>query len=138
MMCYTDCNKRGKYLMAKIMLKDGRAFDAPSDKRLVLALEDSGVDILHRCGGHARCTTCRVAFLDGEPLRMTQAELERLQQRELLGHYRLSCQILCDHDMRVEVIHTLANSDLDDPGERPTDAITPDPVWIDRPTPAQD
>ena len=41
--------------------------------RLVNAIEDAGVDILHRCGGHAKCTTCRVDFLDGEPDQMTQA-----------------------------------------------------------------
>lgn len=119
--------------MAKITLKDGLAFEADSDKRLVLALLDNGIDILHRCGGHARCTTCRVAFLEGEPSRMTAAELERLKARDLLGKYRLSCQILCEQDMRIEVIQTLSNSDLDDAGERPADAITPDPVWIDKP-----
>jgi ferredoxin len=119
--------------MAKITLKDGRTFEADSDKRLVLALLDNGIDILHRCGGHARCTTCRVAFLEGEPSRMTAAELERLKARDLLGKYRLSCQILCDHDMRIEVIQTLSNSDLDDAGERPADAITPDPIWLDKP-----
>jgi ferredoxin len=124
--------------MAKITLKDGRTFEADSDKRLVLALLDNGIDILHRCGGHARCTTCRVAFLEGEPSRMTAAELERLKARDLLGKYRLSCQILCDHDMRIEVIQTLSNSDLDDAGERPADAITPDPIWLDKPNvPAQ-
>ena len=36
------------------------------NKRLVLALEqDAGVDQLHACGGNARCTTCRVEFIDG-------------------------------------------------------------------------
>jgi len=44
-------------------------------KRLVLAIEqDAGVDILHACGGNARCTTCRVEFVEGEPARMTAAE----------------------------------------------------------------
>ena len=44
--------------------------EVPSDKRLVLAVEqDAGVDILHACGGNARCTTCRVEFVSGEPTR---------------------------------------------------------------------
>ncbi len=119
--------------MAKITLKDGRVFEADDNKRLVLALLDNRVDILHRCGGHARCTTCRVVFLEGEPDKMTAAELERLQARDLFGKYRLSCQILCENDMRIDVINTVSNSDLDDPGERPADAITPDPVWIAKP-----
>ncbi len=119
--------------MARITLRDGRSFSAENDKRLVLALEDAGVDILHRCGGNARCTTCRVRFIEGEPHTMTEAELERLTARGLLGEARLSCQILCDHDMRVEPVQTLSSSDFDDPGPRPADHITPDPVWIARP-----
>ena len=41
--------------------------DAPEGKKLVLVLEDAGIDILHRCGGNARCTTCRVEVLAGDP-----------------------------------------------------------------------
>ena len=46
--------------------------------RLVRAIEGNGVDILHRGGGNARCTTCRVQFFAGEPDRMTVAEYDRL------------------------------------------------------------
>ena len=49
-------------------------------KRLVLAIEqDAGVDVLHACGGNARCTTCRVEFVSGEPERLTLAEKTRLE-----------------------------------------------------------
>jgi ferredoxin len=119
--------------MAIITLKDGRTLEGRADQRLVLALKDAGIDILHRCGGNARCTTCRVSFLEGEPEKMTAAELERLQARDLLGQARLSCQILCEGDMKIEVLQTLANSDLDDPGPRPADEITPAPVWVSKP-----
>jgi ferredoxin len=115
------------------MLKDGRSFEVEMNKRLVLALEDSGVDILHRCGGNAKCTTCRVRFIEGEPTGMTAAERERLETRGLLGEVRLSCQILADHNMRLEPLQTLSNSDLDDSGPRPADEITPTPVWIEAP-----
>jgi hypothetical protein len=64
---------------------------------------------------------------------MTQAELTRLQESELLGDVRLSCQIPCDHDMTVNVINTLENSDVDDPGSRPEVNITPDPEWTEKP-----
>ncbi|MER3436718.1 MAG: (2Fe-2S)-binding protein, partial [Chloroflexota bacterium] len=47
-------------------------------RRLVLCIEDAGVDILHRCGGNARCTTCRVEILAGDPGPMTPAEEARL------------------------------------------------------------
>jgi ferredoxin len=119
--------------MPTITLKDGRKFEAEQGKRLVLALEDSGVDILHRCGGNARCTTCRVSFIEGEPEQMTVAERDRLEARDLLGKARLSCQITCEHDMKLEPLQTLSNSDLPDPGPRPEDHITPEPEWVDRP-----
>jgi ferredoxin len=71
--------------------------------RLVNAIEQrAGVDILHACGGNARCTTCRVEFVSGEPARMTQAEQAKLAEKGLSG-VRLSCQIECDHDMTVKV-----------------------------------
>lgn len=119
--------------MPRITLKDGRSFDVEMNTRLVLALEDSDVDILHRCGGNAKCTTCRVYIYEGEPSRMTVAERERLEARGLLGEVRLSCQILADHDFRLEPLQTLSNSDLDDAGPRPADEITPTPVWIEAP-----
>lgn len=117
--------------MPTITLKSGEVINAEENRRLVLALEDGGIDILHRCGGNAQCTTCRVVFSEGEPDRMTEAERERLIARDLLGTARLSCQILCAHDMRLEVVNRLSTSDLDDAGPRPADHITPDPIWTD-------
>ena len=99
-------------------------------KRLVLAIEqDARVDILHACGGNARCTTCRVEFVSGEPQKMTQAEKERLEQRALTG-VRLSCQITCEHDMTVRANSRLTGSGRPDPGPTPEPHITPEPVWI--------
>ena len=78
--------------------------EVESGKRLVLAIEqDAHVDILHACGGNARCTTCRIEFISGEPERMTKAEKTRLEEKGLTG-VRLSCQIVCDHDMTVRAI----------------------------------
>jgi ferredoxin len=111
-------------------------FEVPPGKRMVLALEDEcGVDQLHACGGNARCTTCRVEFVEGEPDRMTEAEKTVLAARGLLGTpgLRLSCQILCDHDMRVRAISRLEGSGRKDVGHRPADEIHPQPVrWVDK------
>jgi ferredoxin len=110
-------------------------FDVPERKRLVLAIEeDAGVDILHRCGSYARCTTCRIEYLEGEPEKMTRAELDVLKKRELLGQVRLSCQALCDHDMKVRVLMTVSSSKLDGPGGKPEPEITPPPEWVEKPT----
>ena len=107
-------------------------FEVPQNKRLVLAIEeDAGVDILHACGGNARCTTCRVEFIEGEPAKMTEAEKSKLAERGLIG-VRLSCQILCDHDMVVRAISRLEGSGRPDPGNKPEPVITPPAVWVDR------
>ncbi len=119
--------------MPKLEIEGFGNYDVPEGARLVRALEEQGVDILHRCGGHARCTTCRVAFSAGEPDQMTIAEYEKLKERELFGQFRLSCQILCDHDMALAVGMTLSSSGLPDPGPLPEGQITPEPQWIAKP-----
>jgi ferredoxin len=117
--------------MPKLTVENVGEFEVPQGKRLVLALEDQAkVDQLHACGGNARCTTCRVEFVSGEPDRMTAAEKSVLAARGLTG-VRLSCQIPCDHDMTVRAISRLAGSGRKDVGPRPADDIQPQPVtWV--------
>ncbi|TCJ19952.1 (2Fe-2S)-binding protein [Rubrobacter taiwanensis] len=120
--------------MPKLEVEGYGTFDVPEGKRLVKAIEeDAGVDILHRCGSYAKCTTCRIEYLDGEPEKMTRAELEVLEARGHLGDFRLSCQAVCDRDMRVRVLMTVSSTGLDGPGPEPADEITPEPEWVDRP-----
>jgi ferredoxin len=117
--------------MPKLTVEGVGQFEVPQDKRLVLALEqDARIDQLHACGGHARCTTCRVEFVAGEPGRKTVAERDVLAARGLSG-VRLSCQILCDHDMTVRAISRLAGSGRADAGHAPAAQIEPPPEWID-------
>ena len=114
--------------MPKLTVEGVGTFDVDSGKRLVLALtDDAGIDQLHACGGNARCTTCRVEFVEGEPDQMTAAEKQVLQMRRVTGA-RLSCQICCDHDMTLRIISRLAGSGRRDAGRRPADEIQPQPV----------
>ena len=114
--------------MPKLTVEGVGEFDVPAGKRLVLALEDEAkIDQLHACGGNARCTTCRVEFVAGEPDQMTTAEKSILAARGLTG-VRLSCQIPCDRDMTVKAISRVAGSGRPGPGNRPTDDIQPQPV----------
>ena len=115
--------------MAKLTVEGYGTFDVPDDKRLVLAIEqDANVDILHACGGNARCTTCRVEVIDGEPTKITAAEKACLEARGLTG-VRLSCQMLCDQDITVRAISRLEGSGRPDPGGAPADTITQPPDW---------
>lgn len=115
--------------MAKLKVEGIGEFEVPPGKRLVLALKDiAKIDQLHACGGNARCTTCRVEFVTGEPKQITQAELDLLRSRQLDG-VRLSCQIACEDDMTVRIISRLAGSGRTDVGSRPEEAIMPPPVY---------
>src|SRR5688500_17171580 len=116
--------------MPKLTVEGFQTVDVDEDKRLVLAIEqNAGVDILHACGGNARCTTCRVEFISGEPARMTKAEKMKLEEKGLSG-IRLSCQIVCDHDMAVRAISRLEGSGRPDPGKTPEATIQPPPEWV--------
>jgi len=115
--------------MPKLTVEGIGEFEVPAGKRLVLALaEEAGVDQLHACGGNARCTTCRVEFVSGEPERITVAEKNLLATRELTG-IRLSCQIECTNDMTVRAISRLEGSGRKDCGGQPTPEIQPEPEW---------
>src|SRR4026207_2012423 len=95
--------------------------EAPEGKKLVLVIEDAGVDILHRCGGNARCTTCRVEVLEGEPGEMQELEKNRLaMESELAPNVRLSCQIHVNSDLKVRVINQVSTRGMD-AGPRPVD-----------------
>ena len=97
------------------------SFDAQQNRKLVLALEDEGVDILHRCGGNAKCTTCRVEILMGDPGEIGDAEKAILASKTDLGdHTRLSCQVRVMDDLHVKVVRQASVEGID-AGGRPTE-----------------
>ena len=112
---------------------DGKTIDVEQGKRLVLAIEEAGIPIGHRCGGNARCTTCRVEFQQGEPSKMTKAEKERLEAIGLTGKVRLACQITCEQDMVLKTLMTVDNQPewKGNNGPTPKEEITPPAEWIE-------
>lgn len=96
-------------------------FEAEEGKKLVLAIEDNGIDILHRCGGNARCTTCRIELIAGEASEKTDDEIAVLSTKEgLSDNTRLSCQIRIHGDLEVKVINQASVAGID-AGTRPED-----------------
>ncbi len=92
--------------------------------------EDVGIEPLHTCGGAARCSTCRVRFVAGEPSRMTVAEKKALELYKLKG-MRLSCQIRCEHDMTVTAVNRFLGCGSQ--GNKPSADLGPLPVeWIEK------
>lgn len=95
--------------------------EAEEGRKLVLCLEDNGIDILHRCGGNAKCTTCRVEVLAGDPGEIGDAEKAVLATKtDLNDHTRLSCQIHVMDDLHVKVIRQASVEGID-AGNRPVE-----------------
>ncbi len=107
--------------MHTVKIQGEESTETTNGRRLVLAIEDAGVDILHRCGGNARCTTCRVDIVSGDAGPMTEAEEERLSRVEdRTPTLRLSCQVQVNDDLEVAVLRRLQDfPEMSDPGPRP-------------------
>lgn len=119
--------------MPKLTIDGEGTYEVEEGRRLVNVIEECGVDIGHRCGGFARCTTCRVEFVSGEPGRITAAGQEKLSEAGLAGQVRLACQCLVEGDMELKVLMRVADQGWSDPGPPPSEEITPDATWISFP-----
>ena len=107
--------------MPTVMVEGVTSFEVESGKKLVLAIEDAGIDIMHKCGGNARCTTCRVQIVSGDLDPMGDLERERLAREESLGpDIRLSCQIRVESDLTIRVLNRAGEMGMP-AGTRPMD-----------------
>ena len=107
--------------MTTVMVEGEKSIEVEAGRKLVLAIEDAGIDILHRCGGVAKCTTCRVQVLSGDAGPMLDLERNRLLQDASFGpDIRLSCQVRVEEDLSVRVIARASTSNMT-PGTRPQD-----------------
>lgn len=117
--------------MPKLTIDGVGEFEVAAGTRLVNAIREH-VDIGHRCGGFAGCTTCRVEISEGEPEAITQAEVDKLKKVDALGKVRLSCQILVEADMTVKPLLKTSEQGWPDSGPEPAEDIEPDPQWTTR------
>lgn len=107
--------------MPTIQVEGKEAVQANEGTKLALALEDSGIDILHRCGGNARCTTCAVEIISGDAGEVGEAEATALRNKGIEDPaIRLSCQLRVQGDLHIRLIKTAESTGLE-PGPRPQD-----------------
>lgn len=111
--------------MPNVTVFGHETFEVEMGKKLVLALEDNGVNILHRCGGKAKCTTCRVEVLAGDFFEVTNTEKRAFEDKGIDNLLfddclRLSCQILVNGDITIRPIMTVENTG-ESAGPRPAD-----------------
>jgi ferredoxin len=97
------------------------SIEATAGRKLVLELEDNGVDILHRCGGNAKCTTCGVEVISGDAGEKNEAEIAVLEAKGIDNeNFRLSCQIHCENDLSVKVLRQASTAGIE-AGTRPAE-----------------
>jgi len=107
--------------MPTVTVEGEKSFEVEAGRKLVLAIEDAGIDIMHRCGGDGRCTTCRGQGLEGGPPPMGELEQTRLAREGSLGpDIRLSCQIHVAGDLSVRVLNRASAAGIA-AGPRPAD-----------------
>jgi ferredoxin len=115
-------------------------FEVEKGTKLLKALIDNGIDLVHSCGGVGKCTTCRVNIDRGTPTKQTQVQKERF--KKLVDQGRtvfseptrifLSCQLLVEEDMEVCPLERFNHVIHDSLGKDTEDEITPEPVWVDK------
>ncbi len=119
-----------------------KEFEVVSGTKLLKALIDNGVDIVHSCGGRVKCTTCRVTIHKGVPTKKTKAQQDLFEKLIKSGQPQfdhpavfLSCQVLVEDDMTVSVSEEFNSVIHDSRGKDTEEKITPDPVWVDHDVP---
>ncbi len=107
--------------MPMVTVEGEKPFEVQAGTKLVLAIEGAGIDILHRCGGNSKCTTCKVQVVSGHFAPMGDLERDRLAREESLGpDIRLSCQVRVESNVTVRVLGRAAAAGVT-PGPRPAD-----------------
>ena len=131
-----------KVTVVDFMGKVQKEFEVDTGTKLLTALMDHEVDIVHTCGGNAKCTTCRVTVHKGVPTKKTKAQHDLLEKKIKSGQTQfdhpavfLSCQIEVENDMTVSASETFNHVIHDSRGKETEKRITPDPVWLDHEVP---
>src|SRR5438132_14384664 len=85
------------------ILPDHRTCEISSDESILTASLRAGIPHTWVCGGHARCSTCRVLVLDGLEHCVTRTTQEQvLAERLIFGPgIRLACQTRVTGDVKL-------------------------------------
>lgn len=84
-------------------LPEDKAIEIENGHSLLEIATNAGIPLTHVCGGNARCSTCRVAVLDGLELLSERTESEQLmaERLNLTPCIRLACQARTKGDVKV-------------------------------------
>lgn len=81
---------------------DSKTLTVPAGGKLLNVLADNKIFVSSACGGGGTCAQCKVKVLDGGG-EILSTELSHITKREAAGGERLSCQVTCKQNMKIEV-----------------------------------
>ena len=81
---------------------EANALKVPAGGKLLNVLADQKIFISSACGGGGTCAQCKVNVLDGGG-DILATELSHITKKEARSGARLSCQVSCKQDMKIEV-----------------------------------
>jgi Na+-transporting NADH:ubiquinone oxidoreductase subunit F len=79
-----------------------KAITVPAGGKLLNVLADQKIFISSACGGGGTCAQCKVKVLEGGG-DILATELSHINKKEAREGERLSCQVACKQDMKIEV-----------------------------------
>jgi Na+-transporting NADH:ubiquinone oxidoreductase subunit F len=86
----------------KININDERHVEVPAGGKLLNALASHKIFVSSACGGGGTCAQCKVRVLEGGG-EILSTELNHISKRDARDGVRLSCQVACKQDMKIEV-----------------------------------
>lgn len=81
-----------------------KTLKVPAGSKLLNVLADQKIFIPSACGGGGTCAQCKVKIFDGGG-EILSTELSHITKKEAASGERLSCQVTCKQDMKIEVPH---------------------------------
>ncbi|WP_141731815.1 NADH:ubiquinone reductase (Na(+)-transporting) subunit F [Oligoflexus tunisiensis] len=85
-----------------ISVNDERNIEVPTGGKLLNALAAHKIFVSSACGGGGTCAQCKVRVLEGGG-EILATELNHISKRDARHGIRLSCQVPCKQNMRIEV-----------------------------------
>ncbi len=81
---------------------EGKTLTVPAGGKLLNVLADNKIFVSSACGGGGTCAQCKVKVFEGGG-EILSTELSHISKREAREGERLSCQVTCKADMKIEV-----------------------------------
>lgn len=86
----------------KINDDDSKTITVPAGGKLLNVLSENKIFVSSACGGGGTCAQCKVKVYEGGG-EILSTELSHISKREAREGERLSCQVTCKTDMKIEV-----------------------------------